>query len=99
KLYGTNDGNCVLESCLDSTLRLLDRTSGELLQEYKGHTYKSFKMDCCLTNSDAHEIEGSEDGYLFIWDLVDAYVVSKFCAHSSVGSVCLFYKPLNVLFT
>ncbi|GJV64899.1 WD repeat domain-containing protein 83, partial [Tanacetum coccineum] len=80
----SNDGNCVLASCLDSTLRLLDRTTGELLQEYKGHTCKSFKMDCCLTNSDAHVVGGSEDGYLFIWDLVDASVVSKFRAHSSV---------------
>ncbi|XP_076923160.1 uncharacterized protein LOC143585205 [Bidens hawaiensis] len=61
----SNDGNCVLASCLDSTLRLLDRTTGELLQEYKGHTCKSFKMDCCLTNSDAHVIGGSEDGAAF----------------------------------
>ncbi|GJW98748.1 14-3-3 protein 9, partial [Tanacetum coccineum] len=27
---------------------------------------------------------GSKDSYLFIWDLVDASVVSKFRAHSSV---------------
>lgn len=61
----SNDGNCVLAGCLDSTLRLLDRyvciilgnlpwvyipacliilscdrSTGELLQEYKGHTCK-----------------------------------------------------------
>ncbi|KAH7689789.1 WD40-repeat-containing domain-containing protein [Dioscorea alata] len=36
----SNDTNCILASCLDSTLRLLDRSSGELLQEYKGHTCK-----------------------------------------------------------
>ncbi|KAL6558919.1 hypothetical protein OROMI_019269 [Orobanche minor] len=80
----SNDGNCVLASCLDSTLRLLDRSSGEMLQEYKGHTCKSFKMDCCLTNTDAHVTGGSEDGYIFFWDLVDANVVSSFRAHSSV---------------
>lgn len=45
---------------------------------------QSFKMDCCLTNSDAHVIGGSEDGYVYFWDLVDASVVSKFRAHSSV---------------
>ncbi|KAG7572086.1 WD40-repeat-containing domain [Arabidopsis suecica] len=32
----SNDGNCVLAGCLDSTMRLLDRTTGELLQVYKG---------------------------------------------------------------
>lgn len=61
----SNDGNCVLAGCLDSTLRLLDRyvciillnlpwvnipacliilscdrSTGEQLQEYKGHTCK-----------------------------------------------------------
>lgn len=46
--------------------------------------YQSFKMDCCLTNSDAHVTGGSEDGYVYFWDLVDAKVVSSFRAHSSV---------------
>ncbi|XP_058090969.1 uncharacterized protein LOC131237288 isoform X2 [Magnolia sinica] len=80
----SNDGNCMLASCLDSTLYLLDRSTGELLQEYKGHTCKSYKMDCCLTNTDAYVAGGSEDGLIFFWDLVDASVVSTFQAHASV---------------
>ncbi|KMZ64364.1 WD-repeat protein [Zostera marina] len=80
----SNDGNCILASCLDSTIRLMDRSSGELLQEYQSHTCKSFKMDCCLTNNDAHVASGSEDGNIYFWDLVDASVVSKFRAHASV---------------
>ncbi|XP_057851224.1 uncharacterized protein LOC131061516 isoform X3 [Cryptomeria japonica] len=36
----SNDNNCILASCLDSTIRLLDRSTGELLQEYKGHVCK-----------------------------------------------------------
>lgn len=47
---------------------------------------QSFKMDCCLTNTDAHVTVGSEDGYIFFWDLVDACVVSSFKAHASVVS-------------
>ncbi|CAM8884004.1 unnamed protein product [Rhodiola kirilowii] len=81
----SNDGNCILASCLDSTLRLIDRTTGELLQEYKGHKCKSYKLDCCLTNTDAHITGGSEDGFIYFWDLVDAKVVSSFRAHASVG--------------
>uniref|UniRef100_A0A0E0CLQ7 Uncharacterized protein n=1 Tax=Oryza meridionalis TaxID=40149 RepID=A0A0E0CLQ7_9ORYZ len=80
----SNDRNCLLANCLDSTVRLLDKSTGELLQEYKGHICKSFKMDCCLTNDDAFVVGGSEDGYIFFWELVDAPVVSSFRAHSSV---------------
>ena len=38
----------------------------------------------CLTNTDAHVTNGSEDGFIYFWDLVDAIVVSSFHAHSSV---------------
>ncbi|KAK8985122.1 hypothetical protein V6N11_076812 [Hibiscus sabdariffa] len=95
----SNDGNCILASCLDSSIRLLDRSTGELLQEYKGHACKSYKMDCCLTNSDAHVIGGSEDGSIFFWDLVDASVVSKFRAHSSVVTSVSYHPKDNCMIT
>ncbi|KAE8721951.1 hypothetical protein F3Y22_tig00014773pilonHSYRG00058 [Hibiscus syriacus] len=95
----SNDGNCILASCLDSSIRLLDRFTGELLQEYKGHACKSYKMDCCLTNSDAHVIGGSEDGSIFFWDLVDASVVSKFQAHSSVVTSVSYHSKDNCMIT
>lgn len=41
-------------------------------------------MDYCLTNSDAHVTGGSEDGFIYFWDLVDASVMSSFQAHTSV---------------
>ena len=47
-------------------------------------SYQSYKMDCCLTNTDAHVTSGSEDGFIFFWDLVDASVASSFKAHASV---------------
>ncbi|KAK4578124.1 hypothetical protein RGQ29_028316 [Quercus rubra] len=95
----SNDGNCILASCLDSTLRLLDRTSGELLQEYKGHTCKSYKLDCCLTNTDAHVTGGSEDGFIYFWDLVDASVVSSFRAHSSVVTSVSYHPKDSCMIT
>eukprot|EP00850_Spirogloea_muscicola_P008092 SM000042S15359 [mRNA] locus=s42:552851:555388:- [translate_table: standard] len=72
----SNDGNCVLAGCLDSTVRLLDKASGELLNEYKGHVNESYKLDSCLSNTDAHVISGSEDGRICFWDLVDARMTS-----------------------
>lgn len=95
----SNDGNCVLASCLDSTLRLMDRSSGELLQEYKGHTCKSSKTDCCLTNTDAHVIGGSEDGFVYSWDLVDASVTSSFKAHSSVVTSVSYHPKDSCMIT
>ena len=32
----SGDGNCVLASCLDGALRLLDKAGGELLAQYAG---------------------------------------------------------------
>eukprot|EP00850_Spirogloea_muscicola_P007667 SM000039S14497 [mRNA] locus=s39:391996:394293:- [translate_table: standard] len=72
----SNDGNCVLAGYLDSTVRLLDKASGELLNEYKGHVNESYKLDSCLSNTDAHVISGSEDGRICFWDLVDARMTS-----------------------
>ena len=36
----SHDGNCMLASSLDGTIRLLDKTSGELLSEFRGHRNK-----------------------------------------------------------
>ncbi|KAG5136648.1 hypothetical protein JHK82_021379 [Glycine max] len=95
----SNDGNCILAGCLDSTLRLLDRSTGELLQEYKGHTNKSYKLDCCLTNTDAHVTGVSEDGFIYFWDLVDASVVSRFKAHTSVVTSVSYHPKENCMVT
>jgi mitogen-activated protein kinase organizer 1 len=58
----SHDGLCVLAACLDSTLRLLDKSTGELLSTYTGHVHSSVKMDCCLTPTDAHVVGCSETG-------------------------------------
>ena len=34
----SHDGNCVLASCLDGRMRLLDKASGELLAQYTGES-------------------------------------------------------------
>jgi WD40 repeat protein len=40
----SSDKACVLVGALDSTLRLFDVESGELLNQYTGHTNKSYKV-------------------------------------------------------
>ncbi|KAK1154036.1 WD repeat domain-containing protein 83-like [Acipenser oxyrinchus oxyrinchus] len=58
----SKDGQCTLSSSLDSTLRLLDKDTGELLGEYKGHKNSRYKLECCLTEKDTHVVSCSEDG-------------------------------------
>ncbi|KAK1153717.1 WD repeat domain-containing protein 83-like [Acipenser oxyrinchus oxyrinchus] len=66
----SKDGQCTLSSSLDSTLRLLDKDTGELLGEYKGHKNSRYKLECCLTEKDTHVVSCSEDGSVYYWDLV-----------------------------
>ena len=88
----SNDKNCTLVSCLDSTLRLLDKQSGELLVEYQGHKNTEYKLIPAFTNSDSHVISGSEDGKIYIWDLVEAKVESAIDAHFK-PITCIDYHP------
>nr|XP_044607819.1 WD repeat domain-containing protein 83 isoform X1 [Equus asinus] len=67
----SRDGQCTLVSSLDSTLRLLDKDTGELLGEYTGHKNREYKLDCCLSERDTHVVSCSEDGKVFFWDLVE----------------------------
>ncbi|XP_077988063.1 WD repeat domain-containing protein 83-like [Glandiceps talaboti] len=71
----TKDGQCSLASSLDSTVRLLDKDTGELLGEYAGHQNTEYKIDSCLTESDTHIVSGSEDGRICFWDLVEGTMV------------------------
>ncbi|XP_064605225.1 WD repeat domain-containing protein 83-like [Liolophura sinensis] len=73
----TRDGQCTLVSSLDNTLRLLDKDTGEMLNEYTGHKNSDYKIDNCLNSMDTHVMSGSEDGSVYIWDLLEAKIVQK----------------------
>jgi mitogen-activated protein kinase organizer 1 len=49
----------------------MDRANGGLLNAYKGHRNEKYKIRSCLSNSDAHVLSGSEDGKIYIWDLME----------------------------
>lgn len=71
-------------SCLDDTLRLFDKGSGELLNEYTGHKSANYKVESCLTNTDAHVVSGSEDSCIYFWNLVEANLVHTLKGHSKM---------------
>ncbi|KAK2156527.1 hypothetical protein LSH36_211g03008 [Paralvinella palmiformis] len=89
----TRDGQCFLVSTLDSTLKLIDKNTGEMLNEYTGHSNKEYKIDSCISSSDRQILSGSEDGFVYIWDLIDGKILGKLL-HKSDGVVhSLSYHP------
>ncbi|KAK3825422.1 MAG: WD40-repeat-containing domain protein [Benniella sp.] len=91
----SKDGNCVLASSLDNTIRLMDRANGGLLNAYKGHRNEKYKIRSCLSNSDAHVLSGSEDGKIYIWDLMEGEVVHQIEAHSKIVSAIAYHPTLD----
>lgn len=87
----TRDGNAVLVSTLDSTIRLMDKGNGNLLQCYRGHTNTDYRIRSCLGLADAAVISGSEDGCIYAWDLLEGKVIQKLEAHDGkVASAVAF---------
>ena len=74
----TKDGQCILVNCLNHKLLLLDKESGEVLQEFKGHQNFKFKINGCLINNDQIVLSGSEDGFVYAWNLTEGSLVDKF---------------------
>jgi len=88
----SHDGNCILISCLDNTVKLLDKNNGELLSTYRGHKNLTYKIESCMSNDDAYVLSGSEDHFIYIWDLVEGTNLMKVKGH--FGPVCgLAYHP------
>ncbi|GFN77081.1 hypothetical protein PoB_000358700 [Plakobranchus ocellatus] len=89
----TRDGQCVLVSSVNASLKLLDKDSGELLNEYSGHKNSNYKIDCCLNHKDTHILSGSEDGSVYIWDLLEAKVCDKLEHKTSKTVHSLSFHP------
>ena len=90
----TRDGACVLAAQLGGRLALLDRASGRLLAEYRGHRNEAAKLECGLSLSDAFVASGSEDGRLVFWEVVDGAVAAEVQAHGPGKALCgLAFHP------
>lgn len=92
----TRDGNAILVSTLDSTIRLMDKGNGQMLQSYKGHTNGDYRIRSCLGLADAVVVSGSEDGQIYAWDLLEGRVIKKLGAHDGkVASAVAFNAARN----
>ncbi|OZJ06268.1 hypothetical protein BZG36_00821 [Bifiguratus adelaidae] len=93
----SHDRVCVLVSSLDSTIRLLDKDNGSLLNEFKGHKNIEYKIQSVLSNDDAHVLSGSESGGIHVWDLVDASKSRHVPAHKKMV-LSMDYHPSDNAF-
>ena len=104
----SNDGKCILASCLDSKVRLLETDTGELLNTYSGHHAASMRAEGRLSHDDACVLSTSEDGRVVVWDIVQAMMVRQFqvsllllshsheccCAHATSLPAQTIIQPL-----
>lgn len=94
----SRDRNCLLASTLDNTIRLFDRSSGELLSSYRGHSNSSYKIRSGFSHHDAYVLSGSEDGKVYMWDIVEGNVLCELQAHSSMVT-CISHHPKQAAFS
>jgi mitogen-activated protein kinase organizer 1 len=79
----TRDGHCLVVSCLDGAIRLMELDSGELLNTYDSHhTAGRYGLQCRVSADDATVVTGSEDGRVTLYDLVRASCVQSLVGHT-----------------
>lgn len=91
-VHFTGDSNCILASCLDSAIRLVDKSNGATLNTYRGHVNKDYRIFNTFTHTDAHIVAGSEDGKVYFYDFVTAKAVQILSGHTATVS-CIAYHP------
>lgn len=92
----TRDELCIIASCQDATIRLIDIDGGEVLSEYRGHQPKDFKIECDVMKGDSHIISGSSFGYAIIWDFLEAKEVNRLKINNEGTVVQSFNRhPMN----
>ena len=82
-IAATRDGLCLAVTCLDGTIRLVQRSSGELLHKYAGgHTAGNYALGISLPSDDSYIVSGSEDGAVALYDIVEGNVVRTLQGHA-----------------
>jgi WD40 repeat protein len=70
----TEDAQTYLATTLDARARLMDASTGKLLNEFAGHAHASYQCRAVLGHGEASVILGDEDGRVWAWDLLDVHI-------------------------
>ena len=86
------DASCSLISLLDSSLHLVDLESGRSLISFKGHLNTKYRLRSTFSRSEASVVSGSEDGAIYIWDVLSGTVTAKLTEHKQAVN-CVEWHP------
>jgi COMPASS component SWD3 len=78
------NGKFILSANLDSKLRLWNVVSGKCAKTYEGHQNSKY---CCtaafsVSSTGRYVVSGSENSFIFIWDLQTKEIVQKLQGHT-----------------
>lgn len=79
----TQDHQSYLVTTLDSHVRLMDASTGKLLNDFESHLNNSYRCRACFGSNEASVVCGDENGQVWAWDLLD---VSYLIPNSSLWS-------------
>lgn len=86
----TSDNQCLLVSCQDDSIKLIDQYDGVVLTKLKGHEgSKDYRMECAVLKGDEYVITGSLFGQAVIYDTLEAKEVKRlnFGGFSAISSM------------
>lgn len=92
----SGDGLCYIASCLDSSVRLVDKSDGTILNTFAGHKNTQYRIRGTFNNSDSSILSGSEDGSIYIWDFLTTKVVSVLKGHTDTVSSISYHPKLDI---
>lgn len=72
----SQDGQTYLATTLDAHVRLMDASTGKMLNDFKGATISSYRCRSCFGHGEASVVCGDEDGRVWAWDLLDVSISS-----------------------
>jgi mitogen-activated protein kinase organizer 1 len=73
----TQDSQTLLVTTLDSHIRLMDTTTGKMLNDFTGHVNSSYRCRATFGHAEASIVCGDEKGQIWAWDLLDV----RFCSN------------------
>jgi len=91
------DRNCLLVQTLDNTVRLLDRKSGALLNEFTAHKNAQYKVGACLSHRDRWLVSGSEDAGVYVYDVLNGAVVAHLTGHRGCTTAVQYHPTLAAM--
>ncbi|KAJ1966392.1 hypothetical protein GGI12_000102 [Dipsacomyces acuminosporus] len=65
----SDDDKCLLVSCMDGSIQLIDRTDGTAIAAFSGHQCTEYKIRSDINASTV--ASGSEDGFVYLWSILD----------------------------